>query len=49
MTELYRAEGHPCTVVVAGDFNHDPQREDWANDQTLRILLDAGFQWTGEG
>lgn len=49
MTELYRGEGHPCTVVVAGDFNHDPGRDDWADDDTLRILLDAGFSWTGEG
>jgi hypothetical protein len=46
---VYGEKGLPCTVVLCGDFNHDPGRPDWAGDDTFRILLDAGFVWAGQG
>jgi endonuclease/exonuclease/phosphatase family metal-dependent hydrolase len=46
---VYGEKGLPCTVVLCGDFNHDPGRPDWAGDDTFRILLDAGFAWAGQG
>jgi len=36
-------------AVIAGDLNVDPTRDDWKDEQTIPILTDAGFRWTGDG
>ncbi len=33
----------PLWILVMGDFNYDPFREEWAEDKTLEIFLDGGF------
>jgi endonuclease/exonuclease/phosphatase family metal-dependent hydrolase len=48
MTALYEKQGTPLTIILSGDFNYDPGREDWNDDQTFRILREAGFVWTGQ-
>jgi len=49
ITKYYDKRKTPCTVVLCGDFNYDPGQSSWKDDDTFRILLDAGFTWTGKG
>ena len=49
ITRVYAKDGLPCTIMLCGDFNHDPGQDGWAEDDTFRILQEAGFAWAGEG
>ena len=49
MAKQYIEMDLPCSVILCGDFNYDPRRLDWSNDDTFQILLDAGFVWAGQG
>lgn len=49
MTALWEDQRKRVGIVVAGDLNTDPTQEPFDVDETLRILQEAGFRWTGEG
>jgi|TARA_B110000196_G_C20599802_1_gene410257 hypothetical protein len=36
-------EGKAFYAAIGGDFNSDPTSEKWAEDDTLRMMQDAGF------
>ena len=39
----------PVSRSPRGTFNSDPTSEKWAEDDTLRMMQDAGFRWAGQG
>ncbi len=49
LKERFEKEGKTFCAVIGGDFNSDPTSEKWAEDDTLRMIQDAGFRWTGQG
>ena len=49
LKERFEKEGKTFCAVIGGDFNSDPTSEKWAEDDTLRLIQDAGFRWTGQG
>ena len=49
LKERFEKEGKTFCAVIGGDFNSDPTSEKWAEDDTLRIIQDAGFKWAGQG
>jgi endonuclease/exonuclease/phosphatase family metal-dependent hydrolase len=49
LKERFEKEGKEFYAVIGGDFNSDPTSEKWAEDDTLRMMQDAGFRWAGQG
>jgi endonuclease/exonuclease/phosphatase family metal-dependent hydrolase len=49
LKERFEKEGKEFFAVIGGDFNSDPTSEKWAEDDTLRMMQDAGFRWAGQG
>ena len=49
LRERFQKEGKDFYAVIGGDFNSDPTSENWAEDDTLRMIQDAGFTWAGQG
>ena len=49
LKERFEKEGKTFYAVIGGDFNSDPTSEKWAEDDTLSMIQDAGFRWTGQG
>jgi endonuclease/exonuclease/phosphatase family metal-dependent hydrolase len=49
LKERFEKQGKTFYAVIGGDFNSDPTSEKWAEDDTLRMIQDAGFRWTGQG
>ena len=49
LKERFEKEGKTFYAVIGGDFNSDPTSEKWAEDDTLRMIQDAGFRWAGQG
>jgi endonuclease/exonuclease/phosphatase family metal-dependent hydrolase len=49
LKERFEKEGKEFFTVIGGDFNSDPTSEKWAEDDTLRLMQDAGFRWAGQG
>ena len=49
LKKRFEKEGKTFYAVIGGDFNSDPTSEKWSEDDTLRMIQDAGFKWTGQG
>ncbi|MDE0595837.1 MAG: hypothetical protein OSB65_11380 [Roseibacillus sp.] len=49
LKERFEKQGKTFYAVIGGDFNSDPTSEKWAEDDTLRMMQDAGFRWAGQG